>query len=113
MRNCKLIGVVILTLWSSCSCTSPKEYLGMGDYYNASLKSIKKLSSRPSKKHERVLCESYPKAIQNIDDNLENAVESSTLNKWPFLDRELRKIIELNNALNSSRVPLKIDRQML
>jgi hypothetical protein len=106
-----VLSVIVIAILSSC--TSPREFLEMGNYHAATLKSIKKLNGRSSAKQERILAESYSKAIQSIKNNIQEIAETATINKWHLLEQEYSKINSLHDAVNSSRVRLQIDRQLL
>lgn len=102
--------LVLLTIYA---CTSPREFLEMGDYYHATIKSIEKLNKRPSRRQEQVLAESYPHLIRTLNEDIQQASGSATFNKWSVLDEQYRKINTLSDIINSSRVDLKIERQLL
>jgi hypothetical protein len=109
MKTITRVLLVICIGFAFQACTSGKAALKKGDYYDATLESIKRLRESPNnKKATEVLTQAYPLTIDYIDNNIQNGIKSDDPRKWRNAVDGYNKINFINDQIKTSLGAMKI-----
>lgn len=85
------------------ACVSGKSALKHGEYYEAVVESINRLRTSPeNKKAKEVLQQGYPLAIEYIESNIKNGMDSDDPMKWRNAVKGYEQINSLSNQISTS-----------
>ncbi|HNP16876.1 MAG TPA: hypothetical protein PKL31_00475 [Fulvivirga sp.] len=91
------------------SCTSGKKAYEKGDYYSAVLKSVDRLRKNPNhKKSKEALRNSYPLALQKLEQNATNTLNSNREFKYGEALNYYNQINRLYNEIRASPGALSV-----
>lgn len=99
-----LFGIVILS-----ACTSGKKLYERGEYFEAVMTSVQKLRQNPDhKKSQEALKNAYPMALEYLQTDAKNQIESNSPNKWRNAIAAYDKINQMYESIQRSPKALKI-----
>ncbi len=102
MRNTLLSLALILPILLS-SCSSGKKAYEQGDYYSAVLKSVNRLRKNPKhKKSKEALRNSYPLALQTLEQNANTALTTNQQYKFKLALQSYEAINRLYREIQAS-----------
>lgn len=102
-----LLALTVYVLLNACS--SGKAALKKGDFYDAVLESAKRLRESPGhKKATGVLTQSYPLAVEYIDNTIQNGIKSDDPRKWRNAVSGYEKINYMNDQIKTSLGAMKV-----
>jgi hypothetical protein len=109
MKTIIRFSVVLMIGFLLDACSSGKAALKKGDYYDATLESIKRLRESPThKKATAVLAQAYPLTIEYIDTNIQNGIKSDDPKKWRNAVDGYNRINYINDQIKTSLGAMKI-----
>lgn len=109
MKPFKRVLFILCVIAVIQACTSGKAALKKGDYYDAVLESVHRLRDSPTnKKATAVLTQAYPLAIEYIDTNIQNGINSDDPRKWRNAVEGYSKINYINDQIKTSLGAMKI-----
>ncbi len=91
------------------SCTSGKGAMKSGNFYEAVLESVHRLRESPNnKKATSVLTQSYPLAVEYIDNTIQNGIKSDDPRKWRNAVNGYDKINYMNDQIKTSMGAMRV-----
>ena len=102
-------GLLLLLLFMFAGCSSGKKSLQRGNYYDAVMKAVNRLRSKPNQKKAReTLRSSYPLSVQWFLDQSQNLVASNDPKKWRNVVYNYEKINQMYEAIRRSPGALNV-----
>ncbi|MBS1508166.1 MAG: hypothetical protein JSS79_16115 [Bacteroidetes bacterium] len=109
MKTITRVSTILLMIFLLNACSSGKAALKKGDYYDATLESIKRLRESPThKKATEVLSQAYPLTIEYIDTNIQNGIKSDDPRKWRNAVDGYNRINFINDQIKTSLGAMKV-----
>ena len=91
----KTIPAAIVLICLVAACTTPARLYNHGDYYRATMASVKRLRAKPDDtKVQEILQKSYPMAISNLQSSIDKLQLSGDPDKY-------YSIVKMYNMLNA------------
>ena len=82
------------------SCSSPSKLYNKGNYYQATIDVIGKLRSSPNKtEHQDILVKSYPMAVETALRNINNVLQSNSVNKYDVVINQYEQLNRMANEI--------------
>lgn len=105
----KNYGRLFLLLVILSACTSGKKLYERGEYFEAVMTSVQKLRQNPDhKKSQEALKNAYPMALEYLQTDAKNQIESNSPNKWRNAIAAYDKINQMYESIQRSPKALKI-----
>jgi len=105
----RVLPFILLLSVLISSCSTGKKALQKGNYSNAVLKSIERLRSNPdSKNATATLKNAYPLAIQTLEIEIEEILETNEINKFGIVADKYQRLNDMAKEIRRSPSALKI-----
>lgn len=104
-----LLYLAFITIAFLDSCSSGKSAFKQGDYYDAVLQAVNRLRQNPDhKKSKEILSLSYQMAVNYLDTDTKNQLESNSTFKWKNSVQNYNRINTLYEQIRTSPGALKV-----
>ena len=104
-----LLAALLISLLAFNSCSSGKKSLQRGNYYDAVIKAVNRLRSKPNqKKAQETLRNGYPLSVDWFLDQSKNLMASNDPHKWRNVVYNYEKINQMYEAIRRSPGALNV-----